>query len=394
MKNKWLLFVVVYLAAVTVSLSQLKIVPVLGALSETLNISMTQVSWLMSIFTLAGIILAVPGATILGKLGPKKLLLLLVGTLILGNVLGAITNSYGLLLVSRAIEGIAFSMIILVGIVLISGWFAEGGAGTAIGIYTTFPAIASVIAMNVALPITKSLGMSSIWWIVAALSVLSFVLVMLVIPAPQKQPGDPAVEKVSLVEAASNGKIWLLAICQFCVGFILFTFITIYPTLFTSRYGLEPGTANFYAGLNGLFGIPFCILSGAIIDKTRNAPLLTLVSFVGMAISGFITSMLGPSTYVLHTLLIAMFCGLVIPAVLYIAPSVAKRPALIGYSIAFVNLLYYVGIFSGSPLVLGAVEKSGWQSAANIFTVVSLIGFAAMAVFMVISKTKQTTVES
>lgn len=393
LKNKWLSFAVIYFAAVIVSISQLKIVPIMGNISESFNISMSQISWLMSVFTVAGVILAIPSAAILDYLGSKKLLLILMATLCIGNIIGAFTNSYYLLLVSRAIEGISFAMIILVGIVLISDLFAGDKAGSMTGIFTTFAAVGSVLAMNITLPIVNSLGVNGIWLVVAALSALSFVLVAVVIKKPETNAGnenaDTPSKKASLSEAASNGNLWLVMFCQFSVAFVLFTYFTIYPSLFTDLYSLDATVANFYAGLLGLFAIPFGVIAGVIIDKSGNAPLVTLLSFIGLTISCFVMPMLGPSTYILHVASLSFFCALIIPAVLYIAPGVAKQPTLIGYSVALVNMLYYVGIFSGSPVVLGAIEKSGWGSAASILAGASAIGIVAMALFMARSKKQQ-----
>ena len=259
-KNKWPSFFVIYFAAVTVSISQLKIVPIMNNISSSFNISMSQISWLMSVFTVAGVILAIPSAAILNYLGSKKLLLILMATLCIGNIIGAFTNSYYVLLISRAIEGISFAMIILVGVVLISDLFGDK-AGSTTGIFTTFAAVGSVIAMNLTLPVVNSLGLNSIWLVVAALSALSFILVALIIKEPdaKAENDDASSKKASLAEAISNGSLWLVAICQFCVAFVLFTFFTIYPSLLTDLYSLDATVANFYAGLLGLFAIPLVL---------------------------------------------------------------------------------------------------------------------------------------
>ena len=381
-----------YLSALSVALSQLKVIMIFPDIIGAMSIQPDQVSWLMSVFTVAGVVLAIPGAAILGKLGPKKLLLCLVAAVITGNLLGAAAASYSVLLISRMIEGIAFAMVIMVGIVFISQWFAGGNVGFAIGLYTTFPALGSAICMNVTAPIAASLGFRSVWFIVATIAAISFVLILLYIKSPKtaiSAATAAAGDNGSIREVMANKGVWLLALCQGCVAFILFTFITVYPQLFMENYHLDQATAGFYAGLNGLFGIPFCIVAGIIIDKFKNAPLLVVISFIGLAVACFITTMLSSTTYVLHTLLTAMFCGLVIPGVLYIAPGMAKRPALIGYTVALVNLVYFIAIFAGVPVVMSAVAKSGWQSGANILVGVAILGALTMLVFMATNKRRR-----
>ena len=146
MKRRGLMFTVLFLSAICISLSQLKVVPILGALSMTMGISIAETSWLMSVFTIAGIVLAIPGGALVGKLGPKKLIVCLMVCLLVGNVIGGLSTSYGPLLVSRVIEGVAFAMVATAGVVLINMWYPGKNSGLFIGIFMTFAAVASVIA--------------------------------------------------------------------------------------------------------------------------------------------------------------------------------------------------------------------------------------------------------
>ena len=100
MPNKWLMFFILLISAITVSLSQLKISPVMGDVAAMLSVDANQASLLMSLFTVAGIFLSIPGAAVLAKTGSKNMLLILMGTLVLGNVLGAVTNSFAVVMIS------------------------------------------------------------------------------------------------------------------------------------------------------------------------------------------------------------------------------------------------------------------------------------------------------
>jgi predicted MFS family arabinose efflux permease len=174
-KNKWIKFLILYIGATVLSLSQLKIVPIFNELSSTMNISMSQTSLLTSIFTFSALFLAIPGGGILNKFGVKKVSVFIMVCLFLGNILGAISNSFSLLLISRVIEGISFSMIMMVSMIYINFWFRDGSAGLAIGIFGTFSALASMIGMNIFRPIYLSTGLKSIWYIMA---IASFIIIL------------------------------------------------------------------------------------------------------------------------------------------------------------------------------------------------------------------------
>lgn len=383
-KNRGLLFVIIYLAATTVSLSQLKIIPIMGDIAGSMGIDVANVSWLMSVFTVAGIILAIPGAAILQKTGPKKLFMILMAALVVGNLLGAVATNFTMLLISRMIEGIAFAMVIMNGIVFCGMWYP--GNSMVVGIYTTFASIGNVIVMNSVLSIVAKHGLKSPWYIVAALAAIFLVLIGICIKEPKAAgaPGEAAAPQVSIGEAFKSKPLLFLALGQLCVGFILFTLMTIYPSIFTERCGLDAGAANFYAGLFGLFSIPFCILGGFIIDKIGKASSVALFSFAGMAIASFLLPMLGqnmPAGYILHTLVMACFTGMSLTAILSTAPMTMKNPALAGVAVAIVNMLYYIGIFIGTPITMNVAASSGWTAASAVLGAIGILGVVAILLY-------------
>lgn len=101
-----LMFVIMYLAATSVSFSQIKIAPVLDLICASCGVTYAETSWLMSVFTIAGIVLAIPAGGLIAKYGPKKIFSLVLVVSLLGNIMGALSiANFPLLLASRIIEG-------------------------------------------------------------------------------------------------------------------------------------------------------------------------------------------------------------------------------------------------------------------------------------------------
>lgn len=385
------MFFILYCASMCVSLSQFKIVPILGQITETVGVSSADVSWLMSVFTVAGIILAIPAGGLIAKFGPKKVVTVVIAAMICGNIIGAFSlTNFPLLLLSRVIEGCSFAFVSIAGIVFINMWYPDKNTGLFVGIFMTFASIASVIALNTALPITAQLGLVSVWWIVAGLSVVFEILFVLIVKeaAPAEGEGGPA-PKASIAPILRNGRVIFMAAVAMTIGFILYFYLNNYPTVFTQIYGLDPASANLYASFNGMFGIPFCIAGGFIIDRlgTKGTPIFMIVSFVCLAIACFITSSLNPNLFVLHTLLTAAFPGLILTAYNYLVPLSVGNPIQIGYGVGLVNVFYNVGIFIGSPIVLYAVAGTGsWAVGSAVLGVVAIIGLACVLGYMALAK--------
>ena len=386
-KNPWFRFLILQCCAVTVSVSQLKVSAVMEQVAQGFSISMGAAAGLMSFFTVAGIVLAIPGAALMERMGAKRLLLLLMACLFAGNAVGAVAGAYPLLMAGRLLEGVAYAMIIMVGIDLINTWFPHGGAGTATGIFNTIAAVGNFITLNGALMVVKRWNVRMLWWIGAALAAVDLILVLAFIPAEKPIPdrsrdrendGNTAASSTGAMvrEAFRDKRLMSLGAAQMLMAFILFGFITCYPLLFTGYYHLAPEKANFYSSLNGLFGIPACIVCGILAEKTGNPCRVAMVGAVGTVIAGFTMLILTPGTYVVHVLASAVFPGgLVMTSIFCMVPAIAKRKESVGYYMAVVNLLYYTGVFFATPVMVKLMEVS-WPAAAGTVAVMAAASLA------------------
>ena len=176
------------------------------------------------------------------------------------------------------------------------------------------------------------------------------------------------------------------------IGFYLYFYMNNYPTVFGEVYGIDATTANFYGSLNGLWGIPGCIFGGFLLDKIgkKGAPVMDIVCFIVMFVAAWITTSLVPSLYILHTILTAVFPGLVLTAGNFLVPFCVSKPADIGYGIGVLGLFYNVGIFIGNPIILYGVQMTGsWSTASMILSAVCVVGIIALIVHMACVKRQE-----
>lgn len=392
------MFAIMYICAVFCSISQLKIVPILGLIGESLAIDLGQIGWLMSVFTIAGIILAIPAGGLVGKFGPKKVFLAVMIITVLGNIVGVFgLDNYTVLLSSRILEGCGFAMASVAGIVLINMWFPDKNTGLFVGIFVTFAAVASVVALNLALPMVTSFGMASVWWITALGTAIFTVLFWMFVKeaSPQETPQGaegvpaPSMTKPSIKRVLTSGPVLCICLAQLTIGFFLYFYMNNYPQVFGAVYNLDAQTANFYGSLNGLWGIPGCVFGGFLLDKLgkKGAPKLDLVCFAVMFVAAWITTGLNENLYILHTILTAVFPGLVLTAGNFLVPQIIRQPQDIGYGIGTLGLFYNIGIFVGNPIILSAVQATNdWAMASMILSAVSAFGFVMILIYMAISR--------
>lgn len=180
--------------------------------------------------------------------------------------------------------------------------------------------------------------------------------------------------KPSIKRVLTSGPVLCICLAQLTIGFFLYFYMNNYPQVFGAVYNLDAQTANFYGSLNGLWGIPGCVFGGFLLDKLgkKGAPKLDLVCFAVMFVAAWITTGLNENLYILHTILTAVFPGLVLTAGNFLVPQIIRQPQDIGYGIGTLGLFYNIGIFVGNPIILSAVQATNdWAMASMILSAVS-----------------------
>ncbi len=380
------MFLVMYCATACVFLNQFKVVPLMPTLMEMLGVTSAEASWLLAVFTVVGIFFAIPAGALISKFGPKKTYIAILAIMICGSALGTFAlDNFALLLVSRVIEGASFIFVSIAGIVLVNMWFPDKNTGLFVGIFMTTASIGSLVILNSAIPLSSEFGVAGVWWIINAATAVFTVLFALIVK--EAAPiGGGAAPKAAIAPVLKNKRILCISIVGLSMGWLLYFFLNNYPTIFMNVYGMDIATASFYGSLDSLFGIPFCIIGGLIVDKIgiKNTPKFMIICLACLAVTCLATAIL-PSIpfYLVHIVLIAFFPGVVVTAYNCLVPLCVESPVQIGNGIGVVNTLYNLGIFLGSPIVLYAVEAAGtWTAASVILASVAVLAILAMLAYL------------
>ncbi|MBK5720923.1 MFS transporter [Dysgonomonas sp. Marseille-P4677] len=373
--SKWIKFTVLYLGAILLSVSQMKISPtnLRESFISMLDISPLEVSIYVSIFAFAPVFLAIPGGSLVKKYGAKWISILIMTALFLGNFIGYFTESYPLMLIARIIEGISFSFIMVTGMVLITHWFRDGGYGLAVGIFGTFSAFGYAAVIYVLPIVYDNYGLKNIWLVLAAVSAVLGLLFIILFDNPQNTT-ESNIKKASFKEAFKNTRIITLAIAMATVSFILFTFLDGYPTIFKNVYNLTTESSSFNSIAFGLVGIPVGFIIGFLIEKIGKPITIGFFSFIVMAIACFMTDKTPESLLIIQIIVLSTCISFTSTSIASSVPKIVKHPGLIEDSFAIIYLFYYIGALIGIPIVSGLVGSYGWAIGVLPLTVVALLG--------------------
>ena len=275
----WVILVVVFLASVAAPLNQTKVSPLLSVIKEDLNMSLGLSGWLNSVFAFTGLILALPTGIFLKRFGPKIMGIIALSCLAVGAILGAVSNSAGLLIFSRVIEGNGLGLISVVGPAVVAMWFPPEKRGIPMGIWATWFPVGALTMYLFAPMMAESFGWQFVWWFGAGFAILALVLYIIFMRMPpgmertaqQKTQSSILSELVSTIKLLNNRQIWMLGI-----GFGLFTLPgmaigTFYPTFLREVRGYSLSQASIISSI-GIFVVIFSAPRRATSTATISIP--------------------------------------------------------------------------------------------------------------------------
>lgn len=359
-----------FLSSLAAPISQFKVPPVIPVLMDEFNISLTSAGMLISVFAITGFILALPASLILQRLGIKISGLIATGFLVIGSMLGALSTSYGLMLISRVIEGVGMGLMAVIAPAAIAMWFPPQKRGTPMGIWATWVPLGAGLMFFIAPRMTTAFGWQAIWWFSVACSLLAFGLVLIFLRMPPHlEVNRQAVGKsmrqeiVSLKPALAKADIWLLGATFGLFALANVSINTYYSTFLSTIRNYSLNTASLITSLPMLGMLIFTPLAGIISDKIGSRKKLftwPILAVAGLLFFPFqVTGLLIP----LLMLLSGVIGGAVPTAIFSATPEIMRKPEWAGLGMGVLSLGQNLGTIVGPILFGNLAEGLGWTAA-------------------------------
>ncbi|ADP82730.1 MFS transporter [Pseudofrankia inefficax] len=214
--NPTLIFLTLALGAGAYTVLQSMVLPALPTIQRDVHTSQVTVTWLLTAFLLSASI-ATPILGRLGDLFGKRLMLLIVFTaLSVGSLLAGVSNSIGLLIIARVIQGLAGAIFPL-SYGIIRDEFPPARVPAAIGLMSAMLGIGSGLGIVLSGPIINAFSWHWLFWFPLMVSVLALVATVFFVPeSPVRASGTVnigaaialAAWLVALLLGLSQGTSW------------------------------------------------------------------------------------------------------------------------------------------------------------------------------------------
>lgn len=365
-RTDWGLVLLIFSAGVVAAFQVGKAPPSLPLLRADLKMSLFAAGWVISTYTLVGVVSGGLIGALADWLGHRRLALAGLGCLGLASLAGGLAQGPAGLLTSRFFEGLGYVVVIVSAPVLIIRTTHPADQRLALGLWSAFmPAGASTMMLLSPLGL-QSFGWRGLW-LANALLVGLFILVF-AWSSRSLTDSTPARKRPSILNdlklILSQPGPRRLALCFGAYSLQFLALIGFLPTLLIEDLGIgQARAAALSAGVLAM-NVPGNLLGGWLLQRgVRRATLVVIASaFMGLAAVG-IYSHLAPA-WVRYCLCL-LFSGLggIIPASLFAAvPSHSPRPSLVAMTNGLVAQGANLGSTLGPPILAAVVwAAGGWQ---------------------------------
>ena len=400
----WLVAIICILCAIIFSAGRIKVAPTMPYLLEEFGIGTSSGSWLMTVTTIMGAIMAIPGGFILIRFGARRVYIAALGIAFAATMVGTFTTSYPLLLVTRFLEGagLCFTTVCLPAI--ISAWFPKAKLGLPMAIFSCFIGLGSFLIERTASPIIAAFGYTwhSVWSFSAILYLVGFVLFVAFVHMPK---GDDVVvepddDDAVLDEEMTAGEAFLAAIKNTRAVMTMFLIalfsmaggnILVYGTTFMHyEFGFEIAHANIYTSSMNLVMIVSGLAMGVLLNRFKNRWrwLLLISCFLSM-FAYTLEFLFTAETVVLYVI----FGGLILqmaPACIFTMSAAASNSVKVTSAVmALFTVFENVGAGVG-PVVVGNIVETptgySWVSATPYLFIVGCLALVCAIVYFVADK--------
>ncbi|WP_293781526.1 Cmx/CmrA family chloramphenicol efflux MFS transporter [uncultured Aeromicrobium sp.] len=281
--------------------SELMLAGFLPEMASDLGVTIPQAGWLVSAFAL-GMLASAPILAVLTLRWPRRLaLLVFLGIFVLSHIVGALADSYGLLLAMRFIGAFAYAGFWAVGGSTAMSMIGPERRGLAMSVVAGGLTVATVIGLPAGTWIGQLLGWRGAFWAVAILS--SVAALVLLASVPKLRTENPTSVRQEL-RGLTPPRLWLsYAMTAVATTALLGTF-TYLAAMLTTTTGLDSAwvpAVLFGYGFGALVGIA---MGGKAADQFPRAVLG--IGFAGLLIASLLLSLLAHHTVATVLLVVAV----------------------------------------------------------------------------------------
>ena len=378
----WTVTLSAVFTAVVIAITQNKVIPCISLLADIFGVSSSTAGWFSSVFCVMGIVTAFPAAACIDRFGVKKACAFSAACAAIGSLIGALSESAVVFLISRVIEGVGAGVISVAVPTIIADLFPPQKRGLPSGIWTSWQSTSQVVCFFCIVPGITAIGWRNVWGIGLVLAIGATVLSLCMVSVPEQNVLHHAVKssrQASPMHAVLRERsMWLVSFAMFCFSFVSVGFVTWAAECWVQTLGMEINIANQYVGIFAIISLPFIILSGKLMDVV-NRHRFSTAAYIGYALVSVGAFLLTNEKLVpILVVMYSVFDSAASSTLWAIIPQTVREKENLLIAVAVFTFASNLGMLIGPPLVGFIAEAFGWKAVSVSFAMAILPGIVAM----------------
>ncbi|MFT5532886.1 MAG: DHA1 family inner membrane transport protein [Candidatus Paceibacteria bacterium] len=367
-----LALLVLALSAFAIGTTEFVILGLLPDVASNLSVSIPSAGWLITGYALGVAIGAPIMAIATASLPRKRALLILMGIFIFGNVLCAVATDYGFLMTARVITSLCHGAFFGIGSVAAASLVPAHKQASAVALMFTGLTLANVLGVPLGTALGQFAGWRSTFYAVAALGVVSFIWLLLVLPSNAEQ------KKTDLrreFQQLRNAGIWVALFTTVLFASAMFALFTYIAPLLGEVTGVSPTGVTWTLFLIGLGLTIGNYIGGRLADWRLSTALAGIFTAMALASAAIHWTSVALIPVEINLFLWAMAGFAAVPALQINVMKFGKEaPNLAStLNIAAFNVGNAIGAWVGGMVIAGGFGLSAVPLAAASLALAALI---------------------
>ena len=364
------------------------IIPIEGELG--LNASKSGL--LMSMFFIGYTLMQFPSGWLSDKIGPKKVLLISIGTILIATIFFGFVSTLVLLMVIRLISGLGHAGVPTSSAKVVANNIHPKQKMFVQSLILSTSGIGGILAFTLGSTLIN-MNWRYAYYGLAILYAVSILMILFFFPKEKRVPNVKQENKIPISVVFKDKNVFILFAALLFLNIVLYGYVSWLPSFFGINYGFDLKEISIILSINALLMSVGALSSSLMIDKVfkGNNKLFALISVVVCALACIIFALASSLVVSIIMMFIFTLASNATFVTLFSWPHKLIEQKVIGSSIAIINIGSTFGGFL-SPIITGYLITTFGGSYNVAFIAMGISAFICGLIILFV-RTKPNTVE-
>ena len=364
------------------------IIPIEGELG--LNASKSGL--LMSMFFIGYTLMQFPSGWLSDKIGPKKVLLISIGTILIATIFFGFVSTLVLLMVIRLISGLGHAGVPTSSAKVVANNIHPKQKMFIQSLILSTSGIGGILAFTLGSTLIN-MNWRYAYYGLAILYAVSILMILFFFPKEKRVPNVKQENKIPISVVFKDKNVFILFAALLFLNIVLYGYVSWLPSFFGINYGFDLKEISIILSINAILMSVGALSSSLMIDKVfkGNNKLFALISVVVCALACIVFALASSLVVSIIMMFIFTLASNATFVTLFSWPHKLIEQEVIGSSIAIINIGSTFGGFL-SPIITGYLITTFGGSYNVAFIAMGISAFICGLIILFV-RTKPNTVE-